>query len=263
MNIGKYKNGIGFFELTDMFLTTNTLIIAEKDAGKTHLGSKIKEYVISRNVPVIHFDFENLDESDLESFYQNENYIRFEESEAFEARLNEMIEQKKNIYMSVNPNYFSGLSTIKSKLSETIEKKELLDNYYYFFKNLAYLSNFYDQHADFLFEFFKLLEVKKYGLTFLTQPHDIFIDKRIKTKFNQLFVGKNTQSRFFNTYMLSHLDKHEFCYQYRKDHKTFFFDAIRNEMVYIVPDDYNERKKEHEASNNKRKWYYQFKTMRV
>jgi len=222
------RNVIGQFEY-------NTLILAEEGSGKTNLACKIRNYVIDCEIPTLYLDFENTDESDIELRYKDEyfNYIRFEESEEFDMAFDKLVSEKKHIYMSINSNYFSAKRDKKSKFSMTIQKKEVLDNYYYFLHDITELNGFYTKFEDFLLYLFGLLNLKKYGMTFLAQPHDIFENPQLKLLFSFLFVGKCSNANYFNTAELRTFKKNQFVYQYRTAHKTLLFNNIASNIVKI------------------------------
>jgi hypothetical protein len=174
--LGIYEDTIDVLKLEDRMLTHNTLILAEQGAGKTNLACKIRNFVIDNDVPTLYMDFADSNEDQIELRYKDEhfNYIRFDESEEFEAKFAELIAEKKHIYMAVNPSYFSNKRDLRSKLSKTISQKELLDNYYYFFHDIENLNGFYTKFEDFLLYMLSFVNLQKYGFTFLAQPHSTF-----------------------------------------------------------------------------------------
>jgi hypothetical protein len=233
--IGKFKSSIANLELTERMLTQNTLILAEEGSGKTHLSSKIREYVMDNGVPTLYLDFSNPDVDDVEPRFKESGrfyYMRFEESDAFDAELHDAIERRENIYMAVNPNYFARKRDIKSRLSKTIQTPELLDNYYYFFHEISMLNAFYTKFEDFMFYIFSLVNLKKFGLTFLTQPHEIFEDQNVKLLFSFLYLGKCSNAEYYNT-ELKALPPHTFIYQQRQDGRTLLFNEIESDIVMI------------------------------
>ncbi|MGB5966070.1 MAG: ATP-binding protein, partial [Sulfurimonadaceae bacterium] len=172
--IGKFKSSISNLDLVERMLTQNTLILAEEGSGKTHLANKIREYAMDNNVPTLYLDISDPDEDAVESRFKESGrfyYIRYEESDAFDAELTAAIANRENIYMAVNSNYFSNKRDITSRLSKTIQSPELLENYYYFFHEISMLNAFYTKFEDFMFYILSLVNLKKYGMTFLTQPH--------------------------------------------------------------------------------------------
>lgn len=234
--IGHYKNSIASLELTARVLKTNTLIMAEEGSGKTHLANKIRNFVMDNDIPTLYLDFSDPEIDDVEERFKSEGrffYMRFEESEAFDAALQKAIKERKNIYMAVNPNYFSNRKDVKSKLSQMFQIPELLENYYYFFHEIARLNAFYTKFEDFLLYIFGLVHLKKFGLTFLTQPHETFEDPQIKLLFTFLYVGKCSKVYYYNTAVLKNLKPHTFYYQYRMDNRTLLFNSIRSDIVYI------------------------------
>ena len=208
--IGTFKSSIADLKLEERMLRANTLILAEEGSGKTHLASKIRRFVI-------------------ENFY----YMRFEESDAFDAALAEAIAARKDIYMAVNPSFFSNKRDVKSRLSLMLQTPELLENYYYFFHEISCLNAFYTKFEDFLLYIFNIVNMKQFGLTFLSQPHETFEDPRIKLLFTFLFLGKCTNANYFNTAELKNFKPNTFYYQYRMDHKTLLFNRVKGDVVYI------------------------------
>ena len=234
-NIGTFKNRLGKLQLEERSLVTNTLILAEEGSGKTHLANKIRRFVMSNDVPTLYLDFSDPEVADVEARFKDEHffYMRFEESDAFDAALKEAIDQRKDIYMAVNPNYFSYKRDVKSRLSKMLQTRELLDNYYYFFHEISRLNAFYTKFEDFLLYTLNLIHLKKFGLTFLSQPHEIFEDPQIKLLFTFLFIGKCSNANYFNTAVLKNFKPNTFYYQYRSDHKTLLFNAVKGDIVYI------------------------------
>jgi len=233
--LGKYISSIDTLVIDPRMLTTNTLILAEQGAGKTNLACKIRNYVIDKDVPTLYLDFSNSNEDEIELRYKDEhfNYIQFEESDTFDANLNKLVEERKHIYMAVDPKYFSNKRDIKSKLTQTIQKKEFLDNYYHFFHDIENLNGFYTKFEDFLLYMLGLLNLKKYGFTFLAQPHNTFENSQVKLLFTFLFLGKCTNFNYFNTADLKNLPKNRFIYQYRTDYHTLLFNDIKSNVVDI------------------------------
>lgn len=233
--IGKYISTIDTLKLDNRTLQYNTLILGEEGSGKTNLACKIRNFVIDNSVPTIYLDFSDSSEEAIELRYKDEyfNYIRFEESESFEAELDTLIANKKHIYMAVNPKYFSNKRDIKSKLTQMIQKQELLDNYYYFFHDIENLNGFYTKFEDFLLYMLGFLNMKKYGLTFLAQPDTTFENPQTKLLFTFLYLGKSSNSEYFNTANLKTLVKNRFFYQYRSEHRTMLFNDIKSNVVHI------------------------------
>jgi len=234
--IGRLQNSIAKLELQERTLYQNTLILGEEGSGKTYLANKIRHYVMAVGIPTIYFDFsdpsiEQIEEKfkDSEAFF----YLRFEESEAFDTALNQAIADRRNIYMAANPNYFARKRSIKSRLSQVIQKQELLDNYYYFFQEIASLDGFYTKFEDFVYYIFDLVNVKKFGFTFLTQPHEIFENPRIKLLFTFLYLGRCSNAHYFNTAVLRSLKTNTFYYQYRMDSRSLLFNDIRSDIALI------------------------------
>ncbi len=233
--IGKYKSSISALKLEDRVLYYNTLILAEAGAGKTNLACKIRNFAIDSNVPTLYIDFSDSHDENIELRYKDEhfNYIRFEESDSFDEELSKLVANKKHIYMSVNPNYFSNKRDIKSRLTQTLQKQELLDDYYYFFHDIENLDGFYTKFEDFLLYMLSFLNLKKYGLTFLAQPHTIFENPQLKLLFTFLYLGKCSNFEYFNTSSLKTLPKNRFVYQYRTDYRTLLFNDIKSNIVQI------------------------------
>ncbi|MGB6020548.1 MAG: ATP-binding protein [Sulfurimonadaceae bacterium] len=233
--IGKFKSSISNLDLVERMLTQNTLILAEEGSGKTHLANKIREYAMDNNVPTLYLDISDPDEDAVESRFKESGrfyYIRYEESDAFDAELTAAIANRENIYMAVNSNYFSNKRDITSRLSKTIQSPELLENYYYFFHEISMLNAFYTKFEDFMFYILSLVNLKKYGMTFLTQPHEIFEDQKIKLLFSFLYLGKCSNSNYYNS-ELETLPPHTFYYQYRQDRRTLLFNVIESDVVMI------------------------------
>ncbi len=234
-NIGKLKNSIANLELIERMLTQNTIILAEEGCGKTHLANLIREYVMDSGVPTLYLDFSDPDEDAVESRFKKDErffYMRFEESDAFDAALQEAIARRENIYMATNPKYFSNKRDVKSRLSKTFQIPELLDNYYYFFHEISCLNAFYTKFEDFMFYILSLVNLKKYGLTFLTQPHEIFEDYKIKLLFSFLFLGRCSNTNYYDA-ELKTLPAHTFIYQHRQDKRTLLLNAIRSDIAMV------------------------------
>lgn len=233
--IGNCKNNIAALELTPGFLTKNTLILGEEGSGKTNLGSKIRDYVIANGIPTLYMDFSNPEADGVEARYKDENfnYLRFEESDAFNAAFDAMIAERKNIYLAIDPNYFSNSREQQSRLSEAISKRTLLDNYYYFFHEIAHLNGFYTKFEDFLQYLFGMINMKKFGMSFLTQPNEIFEDAQLKLLFSYLFLGRCSNANYYNTSALRSMPRNTFFFQYRKSLKTLLFNDITGQIVVI------------------------------
>jgi len=233
--IGKHIDSIDKLKLEERVLYYNTLILAEQGSGKTNLACRIRNFVIDNNIPTLYLDFEDTNEDDIELRYKDKhfNYIRFEESEEFDKAFDELVAQKKHIYMSVNSNYFSFKRDVKSKISQTLQKQEVLDNYYYFLHDITELNAFYTKFEDFLLYMFGLLNLKKYGMTFLAQPHEIFENPQLKLLFTFLYVGKCSNANYFNTASLRTFQKNRFMFQSRTAHRTLLFNEIRTSIVEI------------------------------
>jgi hypothetical protein len=234
--IGHFKSSIANLKLDERVLNTNTLIMAEEGSGKTHLANKIRNFVIENGIPTLYLDFSDPDITDVEERFKTDGrffYMRFKESEDFDEALREAIGERKNIYMAVNPAYFSNRKDVKSKLSQMFQTPELLENYYYFFHEISLLNAFYTKFEDFLLYIFGLVHMKKFGLTFLTQPHEIFEDPQVKLLFTFLYLGKCSNVNYYNTAVLKNLQPHTFFYQYRMDNRTLLFNAIRSDIVFI------------------------------
>ncbi len=233
--IGRCDSSIASMQLTDDLLCRNTLILGEEGAGKTNLASKIRDFVIASGIPTLYMDFSDPSVDEIEARYKDEhfNYLRFEESDAFDAAFDAAIAEHKHIYLAVNPKYFSNKRDIKSRLSYTISKQELLENYYYFFHEIAQLGAFYTKFEDFLLYIFSMIHLKKYGLTFLTQPHEIFENAQLKLLFSFLFVGRCSKANYYNTSELKSLKRNQFLYQRRMNQETLLFNDIHSDLVTI------------------------------
>ncbi|MCX6074394.1 MAG: ATP-binding protein [Campylobacterales bacterium] len=234
--IGIFKNSIAVLELKERTLYQNTLILGEEGSGKTHLANKIRHYVMANGIPTLYLDFSDPSVEQIEEKFKDSDtffYLRFEETEAFETALNEAIQERRNIYMAVNPSYFASKRSVKSKLSQVIQKQELLENYYYFFQDIASLNGFYTKFEDFLYYIFDLVNLKKFGFTFLTQPHEIFEDPRVKLLFTFLYLGRCSNAHYYNTAVLRSLKTNTFYYQYRMDNRSLLFNPIQSDIAII------------------------------
>ncbi|MFA6196932.1 MAG: ATP-binding protein [Sulfurimonas sp.] len=239
--IGKFESSINALKLQERALKYNTLILAEEGAGKTNLACKIRNYAIDNNVATLYVDFADSNVDEIEERYKNEyfNYIRFDESDAFQGELAKLIADKKHIYMAVDPRYFSNKRDITSKLTQTLQTQGLLDNYYYFFHDIKNLDGFYTKFEDFLLYMLGFLNLKKYGLTFLAQPHEIFENPQVKLLFTFLYLGKCSNLEYYNTAQLKTLKKNNFFHQYRAAHRTLLFNNIISNLVTI--DEYTKK----------------------
>jgi hypothetical protein len=233
--IGTYENSIDSLRLKPRMLTTNTLILGEEGSGKTNLACRIRNFVIDNDVPTLYLDFSNSHQEEVELRYKDEHfhYIQYDETEVFMHELQLLVAQKKHIYMAVNPNFFATKKDIKSKLTQTLQMPDLLDNYYYFFHDIANLNGFYTRFEDFLLYMLSLFNLKKYGITFLTQPHTTFENAQLKLLFTFLFVGKCSNLDYYNTAVLKTLQKNHFLFQQRTANRTLLFNDIKTSMVSI------------------------------
>ncbi len=233
--IGTYENSIDALKLKSRVLTTNTLILGEEGSGKTNLACRIRNFVIDNDVPTLYLDFSNSHQEEVELRYKDEhfNYIQYDETEAFMHEFQLLVSQKKHIYMAVNPNFFATKKDIKSKLTQTLQMPDLLENYYYFFHDIANLNGFYTRFEDFLLYMLSLFNLKKYGITFLTQPHTTFENAQLKLLFTFLFVGKCSNLDYYNTAVLKTLQKNHFLFQQRTANRTLLFNDIKTSMVSV------------------------------
>jgi len=233
--IGKYMDTIDALTLEERILNHNLLILGEQGSGKTNLACRVRNYIIDNNVPTLYMDFNNSNEEEVELRYKDEhfNYIRFAESETFDAEFQALVSAKKHIYLAVNPNFFAKKRDQRSKLSEIISQQSLLDNYYYFFHDIENLNGFYTQFEDFLLYMLSFVNLQKYGFTFLAQPHETFENPHLKLLFSFLFVGKCSNANYYNTAILKTLQKNNFYYQCRTPHPTLLFNDIQSSMVKI------------------------------
>ncbi|MDD2357091.1 MAG: ATP-binding protein [Thiovulaceae bacterium] len=233
--IGTYENSIDSLRLKPRVLTTNTLILGEEGSGKTNLACRIRNFVIDNDVPTLYLDFSNSHQEEVELRYKDEHfhYIQYDETEVFMHKLQLLVAQRKHIYMAVNPNFFATKKDIKSKLTQTLQMPELLENYYYFFHDIANLNGFYTRFEDFLLYMLSLFNLKKYGITFLTQPHTIFENAQLKLLFTFLYVGKCSNLDYYNTAVLKTLQKNHFLFQQRTANRTLLFNDIKTSMVLV------------------------------
>lgn len=234
--IGHFQNCISTLELKQRTLYQNTLILGEEGSGKTHLANKIRHYVMANGVPTLYLDFSDPSIEKIEEKFKDSDtffYLRFEESDEFEASLDKAIAERRNIYMAANPSYFATKRNIKSRLSRMIQKQELLDNYYYFFHEIESLNGFYTKFEDFLYYIFDLVNIKKFGFTFLAQPNEIFEDSRIKLLFTFLYLGRCSNAHYYNTSVLRSLKTNTFFYQYRTDNRSLLFNQIQSDVAII------------------------------
>ena len=234
--IGHFKNSIANLELHDRMLRENTLILAEPGSGKTHLANKIREFIIASGMPTLYLDFSDPEVDQIEERFKHGSdfhYMRFDESDAFNEALDQAIAERQNIYMAVNPSYFASKREIKSKLSQMIQKRELMDNYYYFMQDISNVEGFHKKFEDFIFYIFDLVNLKKCGLTFLSQPLEIFENPRIKLIFSFLFVGRCSNAYYYNTTVLRNMKPNTFLYQYRVDNRSLLFNNIQSDIVMI------------------------------
>jgi len=234
--IGRLQHSISTLELKQRTLYQNTLILGEEGSGKTHLANKIRHYVMANGVPTLYLDFSDPSIEKIEEKFKDADtffYLRFEETDEFEAALDKAIEERRNIYMAANPSYFATKKNIKSRLSKIIQKHELLENYYYFFHEIESLNGFYTKFEDFLYYIFDLVNIKKFGFTFLAQPNEIFEDSRIKLLFTFLYLGRCSNAHYYNTSVLRSLKTNTFYYQYRMDNRSLLFNQIQSDIAII------------------------------
>ncbi len=234
--IGRLQNSISTLELKERTLYQNTLILGEDGSGKTHLANKIRHYVMENNIPTLYLDFSDPSIEKIEEKFKDADtffYLRFEESDEFEAALDNAIAERRNIYMAANPSYFASKRNVKSKLSRMIQKHDLLENYYYFFHEIESLNGFYTKFEDFIYYIFDLVNMKKYGFTFLAQPNEIFEDSRIKLLFTFLYLGRCSNAHYYNTSVLRSLKTNTFYYQYRMDNRSLLFNQIQSDIAII------------------------------
>jgi hypothetical protein len=135
--------------------------------------------------------------------------------------------------MAVDPSFFASKRSVKSQLSKTIQKRELLENYYYFFQEIESLNGFYTKFEDFIYYIFDLINMKKYGFTFLTLPNEIFEDSRIKLLFTFLYLGRCSNANYYNTAVLRSLKTNTFYYQHRVDNRSLLFNRIEADIAII------------------------------
>ncbi|MDP3266686.1 MAG: ATP-binding protein [Sulfuricurvum sp.] len=234
--IGHFQNSIATLELKERTLYQNTLILGEEGSGKTHLANKIRHYVMANGIPTLYLDFSDPSIEKIEEKFKDADtffYLRFEESDEFEAALDKAIAERRNIYMAASTSYFASKRNVKSKLSRMIQKHELLENYYYFFHEIESLNGFYTKFEDFIYYIFDLVNMKKYGFTFLAQPNEIFEDSRIKLLFTFLYLGRCSNAHYYNTSVLRSLKTNTFYYQYRMDNRSLLFNQIQSDIAII------------------------------
>ena len=114
-----------------------------------------------------------------------------------------------------------------------IQKKELLEHYYYFMQVIVQPEGFFTKFEDFVFYIFDMINMKKFGLTFVSQPNEIFENTRIKLLFSFLYVGRCSNAYYYNTVILRSLPTHHFVHQVRLDHKSLLFNPIKTDIVCI------------------------------
>ena len=234
-NIGQYTNTISPLTLEDRTLRSNTLILGEVGSGKTNLACRIRNFAVDNDVPTIYFDFNNSFEEEIELRYKDTdfNYIKFEESDAFDAEFAKLTAQRKHIYMAVDPKYFTNKKDVQSRLTKTMSQDVLLQNYYFFFHDIDNLNGFYTKFEDFLLYLLSFSHLQKFGFTFLAQPHSTFESQQLKLLFTFLYLGRCSNTNYFNTAVIKTLKKNEFYYQYRTAHQTLLFNAIKTNVVKI------------------------------
>jgi hypothetical protein len=222
-------------KLKKRILKLNTLILAEEGSGKTHLANKIRQFVMDNDVPTLYLDFSDPEVDQVEARFKEENffYMRFEESDTFNQALEKAVAERRHIYMAVNPNYFSYKRDIQSSISKMLQNPGLLENYYYFFHEISRLNVFYSKFEDFMLYLLNMVNMKKYGLTFLSQPHEIFEDPQLKLLFTFLFIGKCSNADYYNTALLKNMEPNTFYFQYRMNSRTLLFNQVRGDIVYI------------------------------
>ncbi len=235
MTIGKCSSSISALTIDEDTLRKNTLILAEEGSGKTNLANKIRQLAISCDTPTLYMDFSNPTKDSVEQRYKDDNfnYLQFDEADAFKSEFAKAVDAKKHIYLAVDPKFFTNKRDKKSALSQTISKPELLENYYYFFHEIAQLNAFYTRFEDFLLYLFGLIHMQKFGMTFLTQPHEIFENAQLKLLFSNLFVGRCSNADYFNTAVLNKLERNKFYYQHRLNHCSLLFNPIKSDIVTI------------------------------
>ena len=234
--IGQFQNSIATLKLTDRTLKENTLILGETGSGKTHLANKIRKFVIDSGVPTIYFDFSNPDPDKIEERFKectHFHYMRFDESDDFAKAFEDAIDAKKDIYMAVDPDFFSTKKEIKSKLSSMIQNPKLLENYYYFMQVIVKPEGFFTKFEDFFFYILDIVNRKKFGLTFVSQPHEMFENTKIKLLFSFLYLGRYSNAYYYNTALLRNMPQHHFLHQERLDYKTLLFSPIQTDIVRI------------------------------
>ena len=234
--IGKYENSIASLKLRERNLYENTLILGETGSGKTHLSNKMRDFAIESCIPTIYFDFSDPDLDKIEDRFKSSlhfHYMRFDESEAFEAAFDEAVAAKKDIYMAVNPDYFATKKEVKSKLSKMIQKETLLENYYYFMQVIVKPEGFFTRFEDFFFYILDIVNRKKFGLTFVSQPNETFENNKIKLLFSYLYLGRCSDAHYYNTAILRGMPPHHFLHQERMNYKTLLFNPIQTDIVCI------------------------------
>ncbi len=234
--IGQYQNSIARHKLTERTLRENTLILGETGSGKTHLSNTIRKFVIDSGVPTIYFDFSNPDPDKIEERFKacsHFHYMRFDESDAFADAFEKAVDAKQDIYMAVDPDFFSTKKEIKSKLSKMIQNPKLLEHYYYFMQVIVKPEGFFTKFEDFFFYILDIINRKKFGLTFVSQPHEMFENTKIKLLFSFLYLGRYSNAYYYNTALLRNMPPHHFLHQARLDYKTLLFSPIQTDIVAI------------------------------
>jgi len=102
-----------------------------------------------------------------------------------------------------------------------------------FFHEIESLNGFYTKFEDFIYYIFDLVNMKKYGFTFLAQPNEIFEDSRIKLLFTFLYLGRCSNAHYYNTSVLRSLKTNTFYYQYRMDNRSLLFNQIQSDIAII------------------------------
>ena len=91
----------------------------------------------------------------------------------------------------------------------------------------------YIKFEDFLLYLLSFSHLQRFGFTFLAQPHTTFENQHLKLLFTFLYLGRCSNTNYFNTAIIKTLGKNEFYYQHRTAHQTLLFNSIKSNIVKI------------------------------